>query len=79
MLELRVVQVEVPEGLEEQEVRLAVAIEALRKGLVSVGKAAELAGLPLQAFLEELKKRGMPAYCYSDQEALRELGLEGAH
>jgi len=73
---LKAVRVEVPEGLGEEDVRLAVAVEAFRRGLVSVGKAAELAGLPLQAFIEELRKRGIPAYRYGDEEALRELGIE---
>jgi len=73
---LRVVRVEVPERMSEVDVRLAVAVEAFRRGLVSVGKAAEMAGIPLQKFLEELKKRGIPAYPYDDEEALRELVIE---
>ena len=75
---LRVVRIEVPNPLTEDDVKLAVAIEAFRRGLVSVGKAAEIAGLPLQAFLEELRKRGIPAYPYDDEEALKELGLKEA-
>lgn len=66
----------VPEGLKEKDIKLVVAIEAFRRGLVSIGKAAELAELPLQVFIEELKKRGIPAYRYDEKEALRELGLE---
>ena len=69
----KVVSIEVPEGLDEKDVKLAVAIEAFRRGLISAGKAAELAGLPLQAFIEELRKRNMPAYRYDDEEAMREL------
>jgi len=73
---LKVIQVKVPEGLKEKDIKLVVAIEAFRRGLVSIGKAAELAELPLQVFIEELKKRGIPAYRYDEKEALRELGLE---
>ncbi|RLE94654.1 MAG: UPF0175 family protein [Thermoprotei archaeon] len=73
---MRVIQVKVPEGLKEKDIKLVVAIEAFRRGLVSIGKAAELAELPLQIFIEELKKRGIPAYRYDEKEALRELGLE---
>ena len=72
----KVVSIEVPEGLDEKDVRLAIAVEAFRRGLVSVGKAAELAGLPLQAFIEELRRRGIPAYRYNDEEAMRELKIE---
>jgi len=71
-----VVSIEVPEGLDEKDVRLAIAVEAFRRGLVSVGRAAELAGLPLQAFIEELRRRGIPAYRYNDEEAMRELKIE---
>ena len=73
---MKVVCVEVPEGLDEKGVRLAVAIEAFRRGLVSVGKAAELASLPLQVFVEELRRRGIAAYEYTDEEAAEELRLE---
>lgn len=73
---MKVIQVKVPEGLKEKDIKLVVAIEAFRRGLVSIGKAAELAELPLQVFIEELKKRGIPAYRYDEKEALRELGLE---
>ena len=59
----------------KKDVKLAVAIEAFRRGLVSVGKAAELAGLPLQAFIGELRKRNIPAYRYDDEEAMRELKI----
>ena len=65
---VKVVSIEVPEGLDEKDVRLAIAIEAFRRGLISVGKAAELAGIPLQTFIEELKKRGI--------EVPEELSLE---
>ena len=70
-----VVSIEVPEELDEKDVKLTVAIEAFRRGLISVGKAAELAGLPLQAFIEELRKRNIPAYRYDDEEAMRELKI----
>ena len=66
----KVISIEVPEGLDEKDVRLAIAIEAFRRELISVGKAAELAGIPLQTFIEELKKRGIPAYRYDDEEAM---------
>jgi len=73
---VKVVSIEVPEGLDEKDVRLAIAIEAFRRGLISVGKAAELAGIPLQTFIDELKRRGIPAYRYDDEEAMRELEIE---
>ncbi len=71
----KVVQVKVPEFLSEKDVRIAAAIEAFSKGSISVGKAAEIAEVPIQEFLVELKKRGKEAYPYTDKEARKELML----
>ncbi len=71
----KVVQVKVPDFLSEKDVRIAAAIEAFSKGSISVGKAAEIAEIPIQEFLVELKKRGVKAYQYTDKEALKELML----
>jgi len=72
---MKVVQVKVPESLSERDVKVAAAIEAFLRGSVSVGKAAEIAEVPIQDFLFELRRRGVPAYPYTDEEALEELKL----
>ena len=72
---MKVVHVKVPESISDRDVKVAAAIEALSKGVVSVGKAAEIAELSIQEFLYELKKRGVDAYKYSDEEALKELNI----
>ena len=72
----KVVQVKVPEFMSERDVRIAAAIEAFSKGSISVGKAAEIAEIPIQEFLVELKKRNIKAYPYTDKEALKELNCE---
>jgi predicted HTH domain antitoxin len=72
---VKVVQVKVPESLSERDVRVATAVEAFSRGSISVGKAAEIAEIPVQEFLLELRKRGIPAYPYTDKEALEELKL----
>lgn len=71
----KVVQVRVPEFLSERDVKVAAAVEAFSKGSISVEKAAEIAEMPIQEFLVELKKRCIPAYPYTKKEALRELEL----
>ena len=71
----KVVQVRVPEFLSERDVKVGAAVEAFSKGSISVGKAAEIAEVPIQEFLVELKKRGIKAYPYTDKEALKELKL----
>ena len=70
---MKVVQVKVPEFLSERDVKVAAAVEAFSRGSISVGKAAEIAEIPIQEFLLELKKRSIPAYPYTDKEALKEL------
>ena len=72
---MRVVEVRVPESISERDVKVAAAIETFTRSMVSVGKAAEIAEIPLQELLVELKRRGIPAYPYTDEEALRELKM----
>lgn len=72
---MKVVQVKVPESLSERDVKVAAAVEAFSKGSVSVGKAAEIADIPIQEFLLELRKRGIVAYPYTDKEASKEFKL----
>jgi hypothetical protein len=51
-----VVQIKVPDFLSERDLKVAAAIEAFSKGTLSVGKASEIAEMPLQEFPVELKK-----------------------
>ncbi len=74
-----VVKVRVPShyaGDVEREVKLAYAIDLFVRGVVSVERAAELAGLSLYDFIQELRRRGITAYPYSDEELREELGIE---
>ena len=75
-----VVRVKVPShyvGDVEREVRLAYAVDLFLRDIVSVERAAELAGTSLYDFLVELRRRGIQAYPYSGDDELREeLGIE---
>ena len=46
----------------EKESRILIATELYREGEISAGKAAELADLPFEDFIEQLKKRKMKIY-----------------
>ena len=72
---MKVVQVKVPESVSERDVKVAAAVEAFSRGSVSIGKAAEIAEIPVQEFLFELRRRGVSAYPYTDKEALVDLVL----
>ncbi len=60
-------------NIKEDEVKLLLAIKLLEEGLVSLGKAAEIAGYSEKAFVEILIKRGVPPIKYSDLDLNKEL------
>lgn len=73
------VRVRVPShyaGDVESEVRLAYAVDFFVRGIVGVKRAAELAGLSLYDFIQELRRGGVTVYPYSDDEPREELGIE---
>jgi len=75
-MSLRTVKVRVPAnyvGDIERDVNLALAIELFLRGLISVGRAAEIASLPIQDFLYELKKRGIKPFLYDEEDIKEEL------
>ena len=44
----------------EKEIKLLISLELYREGRISLGKAAELAGLSIEELLYELRKRDIP-------------------
>jgi len=56
------------------EMRLAAAIHWYSQGLISQGKAAEIAGLERARFLDELFRRRVPAIQITVEELGEELG-----
>ncbi len=58
----------------EKELILLATIELYREGRVSLGKAAQLAGLSVREFLYELRKRGIPIN-YTREEAEEDVRL----
>ncbi len=72
------VRVKVPAyhvGDVEAEVKLAYAIDLFLRGVVSLGRAAELAGMHIYDFIMELRRRGLFAFSYSEEEIREELGI----
>ena len=57
----------------EREVRLAAAIDWYRRGLISQGRAAEIAGLPRADFLDELAARKIDVFHVDIGELKREI------
>ena len=60
----------------ERDVRLAAAIEWFRRGLISQGRAAEIAGIPRADFIDELAARKIDTMHVDFEELKREMGLD---
>ncbi len=58
---------ELPDHVSEAQARLALAIGLFQEELVSVGKAASIAGLSYRAFLDVLHQKGIPAFTYTEE------------
>ena len=62
---------DLPAHVDEAKARLLLAVALFQEEEVSVGKAAEIAGLSYRAFLDALRERGVPAYVYTEEADLR--------
>ncbi len=68
------ITVNLPEiNIKEEEVRVLLATKLLEDGIVSLGKAAEIAGFSEKAFVEILIHRGVPPVKYSKIDLDKEL------
>jgi predicted HTH domain antitoxin len=68
------ISVNLPEmNIKEDEVKILLAIKLLEDGLVSLGKAAEIAGYTEKAFVEILIHRGIPPVKYTNLDIDKEL------
>jgi len=59
--------------------RLPVSISLFKKHKVSLKRAAAIAKLPINEYMELLKSRNIPIYEYTDKELWEELLISGAH
>lgn len=53
---------DLPPNVDEARARLLLAIGLFREDDISVGTAAEIAGLPYRVFVDLLVERGIPPY-----------------
>jgi predicted HTH domain antitoxin len=57
----------------EAELKMAAAVDLFKRGLLSIGKAAELAGIPLADFMDKLIREGIPVSNYTSEELQKDL------
>ena len=61
-----------PEGEAEQRLRMELALALYAQGILSFGKAAELAGLLRYHFADLVARRGIPRH-YGEEELAEDL------
>jgi predicted HTH domain antitoxin len=66
---------DLPAHVDEARARLILAVGLFQEDEVSVGKAAEIAGLSYRAFLDALRERGIPAFTYTDEMLEEDLAF----
>jgi predicted HTH domain antitoxin len=52
----------------QQTLKVALAVFLFQEGMISLGKAVELAGMHRSSFILLLQKHGLAAYEYTDQD-----------
>jgi len=68
------ISVNLPEmNIKEDEIKLFLAMKLLEEGIVSLGKAAEIAGYSEKAFAEILIHKGISPIRYSNLNLEKEL------
>lgn len=68
------ISVHIPDvNLKEDEVKLLLAIKLLEEGIVSLGKAAEIAGYSEKSFAEILLHKGIAPIKYDNLHLDKEL------
>jgi len=66
--------INIPElNIKEDEIKLLLAIKLLEEGLVSLGRAAEVAGYTEKTFAEILLRRGVSPVRYFDLDPRKEM------
>jgi predicted HTH domain antitoxin len=71
------VAVPMDDALLRHGVQVALAIKLFQEGTVSLGKAAKLAGLDRETFIDRLSSLGIPAVDYPAEDLDQELATLG--
>jgi len=71
------VAVPLAESLLRHGVQVALAIKLFQEGVISLGRAAKLAGTDYESFLDKLAALGIPAVDYPPDELDEELAAIG--
>ena len=72
---MQTLQLHLPDfvNIDTQELTLILASRLYEQGKLSIGQAAELAGLPKRAFMELLSRANVSAFNYDADELERDM------
>lgn len=59
---------QVPENTDEQEAKLFLAAKLYERGSLTLGQAAEVAGIPKRSFMEQLYKYNISVFDFTPAE-----------
>ena len=69
----RTIQIKVPYGLTEKDVKISLAVELYRVGKLTLKQASDLAGLCVEDFMMILSKRGVSVINWDEEELQKEM------
>ena len=72
---MQTLQLRLPDfvGIDAQELTLILASRLYEQGKLSIGQAAEVAGMPKRAFMELLDRANVSAFNYDADELERDM------
>jgi len=57
----------------DKNIKLLLAVELFSRGYLTLKQASKLAELPIADFIDELNRRGIPIFEYSEEEVKKEI------
>ena len=61
-IEMKTLTIEIPDSVNEQEVKMQLASQLFAKGILSSGQAADLVGISKREFIESVGKYGVSIF-----------------
>lgn len=57
----------------DRNIKLLLAVELFSRGYLTLEQASKLAGMPIADLIDELSRRGIPIFEYSEEELRKEI------
>jgi predicted HTH domain antitoxin len=67
---------QIPDSVSERDARMILASQLYSRAVLSLGQAADLAGVAKRQFIESLGKYGVNLFNYTSEEMDHEFGAE---